>query len=149
MTVWLKIVVVGLLALALPAQGLAAVSQLHCGQSPQTGHLVQSQFELPDSAAHAHHTAGAATHHHDAGLDEPAPAAGSDTDTDTDTEQPPSAAKVGCSVCAACCTAALLAGDGPRVWAPEAAPASFATLVRSIEAVASDGPDRPPRIALA
>lgn len=138
MSVWLKILVVWLMALALPAQGLAAATLMHCGQSQQRHHSAPAV--LPDATAHQHH---AMVHAQRADKAEPSATAS------TDNPQPQTAlAKIGCSACAACCTAALLASEWPQLAAPEAAPASFATLVRSIEAVASDGPDRPPRLAL-
>jgi hypothetical protein len=54
-----------------------------------------------------------------------------------------------CSACASCCAGAALPSAMPRIHEPASAPVAFAEVVVTIDAFASDGPDRPPRSPLA
>jgi len=131
-----------LIAVALPIQGVAAATMLHCGSTHEHGraslanqghvhHHEAMQAEGGRShhlthehtAAHpvADHSAG---HHHDGG-------------------------KAGCSVCASCCSAAVLPAMSLVVVSQDLT--ETAPLVASAEIVVflTDGPERPPRTILA
>ena len=142
-----RIVLTWVLVCAVPAQGLAAATMIHCGPGHHGGSTAQAH------AAHSHqHEHGAATapHGHDNAAPHhshvDAPAAG--TPDVGDAADPPAAqkiAKTSCSACASCCTAAALP---TAVLTFDVTPvhASVVALVpRSIAAFVTDGPDRPPR----
>jgi hypothetical protein len=50
-----------------------------------------------------------------------------------------------CSACSACCAPGLMPTPASGLPAAEPAPTVFAAVEFSVEAFASDGPDRPPR----
>ena len=112
---------------ALPLQGFAAATMLHCGASHQR---TVATATSKSSSAH-HHEAGQAHKH----------AAASET-------AQPDLAKSKCSACAACCmgTALPVAALAFEPFAPALAPLSF-VRAPAIGFV-TDGPDRPPRILL-
>ena len=116
-----------LLLLALPLQGFAAATMLHCG----AGHQRTVATAASKSASPHHHEAGQAHQH----------AAASDT-------AQPDLAKSKCSACAACCmgTALPAAALAFEPFAPALAPLSFVTAPAI--GFVTDGPDRPPRILL-
>ena len=130
-----------LLALALPAQGVMAATMVFCGPD----HRDQA------SAAAAAHDAGVA---HDAQHfnSQPDPAAQDSHAGEAAADETAAADKFAqqkCSVCAACCSAAAIHDTVPKLPAVEPAAADFAALVTVVEPFASDGPDRPPRHVLA
>ncbi len=136
MRVWLKFVMACLLALALPAQGLANATMLHCGTSHQRMHTAQAV--APQAADHAagHHA------HHSAAADRAEPAHQDDLvspDKLTDLGQ------YKCSSCASCCASMALLSVMPQLVAPELGATAFAAVAPGIAAFATDGPDRPPR----
>ena len=142
-----RLIVTWLLAVALPIQGLAAATMLHCGSAPQP------RVAMPSNAVHAHdHHArmhsqadvgGAHSHHHAHDLPSAqhadAKAAGHHHSGGTD----------GCSVCASCCGAVALPVM-PLVLAPQDL-AETTAEVRNVPTVVfqTDGPERPPRTTLA
>lgn len=141
MQVWLRLVVVWFIALALPVQGMVGVTMAHCGP----GH---ERMEANDEASqhrHGAHDAGAAHHHGEpmAGAVEPADHAtkppGAEPDRFADL------AKTKCSSCASCCAGSALPSVMPQIPKPASAPAVFAEQMVTVDAFASDGPDRPPR----
>lgn len=114
-----RTVLLWLIVLALPVQGLAAPLMLHCAES--RGHAAHARVN-PVAADHA---AGA----HHAGVPEGA-AATSDHS---------------CSACAACC-AALALPPGPALpGAPGPGEARRAALATPVMPYLTDGLERPPR----
>ena len=136
--------VMWLLALALPLQGAAAATRLHCEPAPKA---VSASLHARMAHHHAAHAddGRAASHHADtaAGFDAPEQVSSSHE------QGPAQGTKVSCSACAACCTAAAMPA-APLVVAA-------ADNVETVLPVASDvtaifltgGPERPPRRFLA
>jgi hypothetical protein len=161
MQVWLRLVVVWLVALALPVQGIAGVTMAHCGQSHERMEAAKGTSHHQHSA----HEAGAAHHHHDAGMadtthtvdqvdqaDHPDPADHAAAAQAKAEAQPGKFSDLGqykCSSCASCCAGFALPSTMPRVPEPLSAPAVFAEAVVTVDAFETDGPDRPPRTRLA
>jgi hypothetical protein len=143
--------VMWLLALALPWQGAAAATGLHCAHA-------RSAVAAPAPAAHspAHeaiHSASEHAAHHHGGSATRAHAHPTSTHSDTlssahDAGAAPTAQQ-GCSACASCCpavampVAALVVSGHPKV--ASAPPAVFDVTVVFL----TGGPDRPPRSFLA
>ena len=141
-------VLVWLLVLAVPAQAIAAVTMAFCGPNHHTGG-VATLGQQTAQAAQAHHgSVEVGLHAH------PDSATGSDAQTSASAEatapaQPSDASGQKCSACASCCFAGAIFNTLLAVPAPVAAPTVFDAVVPSVEFVAADGPDRPPRIVLA
>lgn len=139
MRVLARLLLVWLIALALPIQGVAGVTMLHCGPSHHA-----PPAEAPHAeGGHAHHQhavhAGAVDGQHDHGH------------TAALGHAHHAADKASCSACAACCAGTALAVPmTPLVLAlqdvaQEHAPAAEARLA----AFLTGGPERPPRPSLA
>lgn len=160
----IRMLLVWLLVLAVPAQGAAAVTMAFCGPSHHAGGA-RAQAHQGLAEAHTHPAIDAPSAH-----DHPAMAARADDDvgaaaisaattalTPSAASAPVSAAPVKavkadspkCSACASCCTVAAILNTVPRVPAPGPTTAVFSAVVATVDAFAADGPDRPPRIALA
>lgn len=143
MRFWLRLLIVWFIAIALPVQGIAGVTMVHCGSS----HGRMGAAMEATQHRHAAHDAVAA-HHHDA----------DETDLATrghDTAQAKSQpgklsdlAQYKCSSCASCCAGSALPSAMPRMPEPTVAPAVFVEEMVTVDAFASDGPDRPPRTLL-
>lgn len=152
MRVWLKFVMACLLALALPAQGLTNATMLHCGSSHQRMHNAQPApvaEHQAHQAAGSHHPHGA-DHAVDHITDHTAPADHGTASPDTP-ETPDKVTDLGqykCSACASCCAGLALLSSMPRVGAPERGTTVFLTVMPTVGAFATDGPDRPPRTSL-
>lgn len=150
MRVWLRFVMACLLALALPAQGLANATMLHCGTSHQRMHTAQTAAPQ-DAAHHGHHDAAASQHSHSVGHADHAnhdPLSNDTTDTPMSSVSPDKLTDLGqykCSACASCCSGLALLGSMPRVSVPELGATVFLTVTPTVGAFATDGPDRPPR----
>ncbi len=145
MQVWLKLLVVWLIAIALPVQGMAGVTMAHCGSSDERmGAAMQATQHR-----HADQDVGAAQHH-DADTPGVAKLAGHDTATQTKTQtgKLSDQAQYKCSSCASCCAGSALPSATPHLPQVKAAPAVFAEELVTVDAIASDGPDRPPRTHL-
>jgi hypothetical protein len=133
MSFWLRTVLSWLLAAALPMQGAAAATMLHCAEGVMAAAAARAadhpRAAEPAMAAMAHH------HHHDAGP------AGLPAKTAPRIAAAPSK----CSVRAACCIATALpvAIRGFDATAPAD---SFAPVAAQVDPVfLTDGPERPPR----
>lgn len=134
----LRLLLLCLMAVALPLQGFAATGALHCGAMHERMQ-VDTTHPHGDGAAHPHDGLQATS---------PAPTAASDGGHADD-----GAARVGgvfkCSACAACCvglglpTGALTLPQGP---AESPAPSLVANAPT---AFLTSGPERPPRPDLA
>jgi hypothetical protein len=127
----IAVLIVWLLAVALPAQGLAAATMRHC--SPQRSHTTTSA-----QAGYQHPGAAHAQHHHDAGA---AHDHGSTSDHHASVKTPLQK----CSACAACCIGAALPSSAQSVPEPLAAPGARPEPVLVHAAFLTSGPDRPPR----
>jgi hypothetical protein len=139
-----RTLLIWLLALALPAQGVMAATMVFCGPD----HRDQV------SAAVAAHDAGVAhdAMHFNAQSDHAAQDSHAGEAAADETATPDKFAQSEmqkCSVCAACCSAAAIHDTLLKLPAVEPAAADFAALVPVVEPFASDGPDRPPRHVLA
>ena len=140
MRLWFRFVMAFLVALALPAQGLANAAMLHCGTSHQRMHTAQAAAH-PAADHHQHHAAAGHPHsadHADHTGHEPV-----SPDKLTDLGQ------YKCSSCASCCAGMALPSTMPQLVAPELGATVFASVAPGIAAFATDGPDRPPRPSLA
>lgn len=115
-----------LLLLALPLQGLAAATMLHCGPSH---HRMMAIAEPRDAKHHETDTPGA--HHEHA----------------QSTPQIDKLMKFKCSACAVCCVGAAIPSAAVNFEPLRTAmvPDSFVPL--SHAGFVTDGPDRPPRLS--
>ncbi|MGD9835601.1 MAG: hypothetical protein AB7U92_22860 [Piscinibacter sp.] len=132
----LRLLLLCLMALALPLQGLAATGAVHCA-------AMHDRMQV--NTAH-HHEEGAAAHH-----DEHAAASlqVSADEHPADDGTPRTGGAFKCSACAACCAALGLpmgAVTLPQVPAEALAPA---IPQRAVAAFLTGGPERPPRTVLA
>ena len=155
----LRTVLIWLVALAVPAQGMAAATMLHCGPghhgAQATQHKVQALAGAPQAAAGAYAAHGHVSH--------PAPDVSSagDSGQNASSLDASGAAQTGkaadavkgaqssyqkCSACASCC--AGLALPSTAVMPPTIDPAREVTVLSPSWAasVVVDGPERPPRI---
>jgi len=139
-----RTLLIWLLALALPAQGVMAATMVFCGPD----HRDQA------SATVAAHDAGVAhdAMHFNAQSDHAAQDSRAGEAAADETAAPDKFASSDmqkCSVCASCCSAAAIHDTVPKLPVLEPVAADFAALAPTIEPFAADGPDRPPRHILA
>jgi hypothetical protein len=139
-----RTLLIWLLALALPAQGVIAATMVFCGPNHHgqasavaATHLADEPHQPHDSTAHSHDAIDNAKAENTAS-DETAPA-------DKFTQ----AAMQKCSVCASCCSAVAIHDTVPKLPVLEPMVADFAALATVVEPFATGGPDRPPRHLLA
>ena len=135
---FIRTLLIWLLVLAVPAQGAAAATMAFCG--PNHHSVV---------ADHAHHDGIAATAH-----EHPPTAALADEDSaaaavSVGSAKFSDASKHKCSACASCCSFGAILSSVLAVPAPIFTPTVFSAVVPSVDTLAADGPDRPPRIVLA
>ena len=130
-----RMLLIWLLAVALPAQGVMAATMVFCGPN----HHERA------AAAAVVHDADAAQSHHEA-ADAQAEYTAADETAATEKVAQPNMQK--CSVCAACCSAAAIHDTVPKLPVLDPVVARFAALVPTVEPFAADGPDRPPRHVL-
>ena len=124
----IRTLLVWLLALALPMQGVAAATMAFCGQA----HQAVAAADHSRHQLHADHDAHRAQlHTAEPGSD--APAAPSEAHT--------------CSACASCCSVGAILTALPSVPLPDFAPTVFVATVTAVDAFVADGLDRPPRRA--
>jgi hypothetical protein len=127
----IAVLIVWLLAVALPVQGLAAATMLHC--APQRSHTTSSSAP----AGHEHHGAAHAQQHHDASAHDH----GSTSDHHASVKTPLQK----CSACATCCIGVALPSSAQSVPEPLAAAGARPEPVLVHAAFLTSGPDRPPR----
>jgi hypothetical protein len=135
---WLRAVLSCVLAAALPIQGVAATTMLHCGQDGQRAAHTHAGAHAQAFARPMASSSNHVRHHEMKSADAP-----------RDAGRPIAAAKSGCSVCASCCIATALPA---AIHAFEAkAPAESFAPVRALVAPVflTGGPERPPRPLLA
>ena len=147
-----------LVAFAVPAQGMAAVTMMHCGPGHHGAQAAQTDVQpLPDASqasvgysshGHASHpdldanTASDTVHH----ATSPDASAAAQADETIDPVKVAKAASQKCSACASCCSG--LALPSTAVIPPTIDGAREVTVLSLPEAasVVIDGPERPPRI---
>jgi len=145
MQVWLRLLIVWFIAIALPVQGMAGVTMAHCGSSHER---MGAAVEAPQHR-HADHEAGAAHHHAADAADDAAQAEhGAAAQAKAQSGKLSDLAQYKCSSCASCCAGSALPSALPCLPEPTAAPAVFAEELVTVDAFASEGPDRPPRTHL-
>lgn len=129
--------VIWLLALAVPAQGLAAATMAFCGSNHQRT-VVASQ---------AHASAGVDCLHEHAATARSADEVGGDISADATKANTASAHK--CSACTACHAVGALLTTVVALPAPAPTTTVFHASVPRVAPFAADGPERPPRDVLA
>lgn len=132
MALLVRTLLVWLLVLAVPAQGVAAATMAFCGPGHHGG-----------TAAAAAHQTGSAEHanHRSDGAHEVASEAAGSSAPGLDSH----VVQKKCSACAACCSISALLSPGLAVPAPTDTPTAISARAPTIAAFAADGPDRPPR----
>jgi hypothetical protein len=147
MAVLIRRLVICLLVLALPAQGLAAATLAFCGPAHHAAGM-----SLPGAAA-----ADPGQGHHDS---HPGGGAGSAhaqhaqhaQQVDPAGHEPAAPADAGsqkCSACASCCSAGAIPSALPALPEPVFATLVFPAVASRVDPFAASGPDRPPRHLLA
>jgi hypothetical protein len=150
MWVWLRFVIVCLVALTLPIQAMASATMVRCGPGHQGTHAATSDQARHSPASHEHQTNRAEPpHSHEVTAADAAPDAASPGLYTAQTETFTKLTNDKCSACASCCSACAIVSAFPRVPVPDVAPTVFVATAPAVEAPAADGPDRPPRVLLA
>ena len=144
----IRTLLVWLLVLAVPAQGVAAVTMAFCGPNHHGGAAATSAAQAGSGEHADHHSAeqGAPGHHDMA----------AQADEDDSASASPAASSQGnhavkqkCSACASCCSFGAILSPLLAVPAPAVTPTVFSAVVPTVSAFSTGGPDRPPRIVLA
>jgi hypothetical protein len=141
----IRTLLIWLLVLAVPAQSAAASTMAFCGPGhhPASGRgqssPVNEQAHHQNGAAHGH--MGSAVHSQEHGSALSASAAAPSKAVAADKHK--------CSACASCCSAAAILDAVLSVPPPGVSLTVFADVVPTVDAFATDGPDRPPRLVLA
>lgn len=143
MDLLIRTLLIWLLVLAIPAQGVAAATMAFCGPKHHGG-VAGVAADQAATNGHLHGGLEATVAHEHPNADANAPV--------VDEPGVSAQAKVGsanqhnCNVCGACCSAGALMSAVPTMPAADAASTAFSSLVATVDALAADGPDRPPRI---
>ena len=140
MAAGLRILIIWLIALAIPVQGMAAATMRFCAPTNQ------ARSAVPQAAAGAHHHApGVAAHHAHHAAPEVGPGDASDVPGHVPQTASKMVSKMKCSACAACCMASALPPS--RVTVPVVKPLFEATQVVTTRYVGPDvaGLERPPK----
>ena len=124
MGLFVRSLLLWLLVLAVPAQGMAAAAMVFCGPNHHAGGGQGTQH-----------------HHADAQAGQESPAA----DADAAPRKLVHADPHKCSACASCCSAAAILNSAPVVPAPEVSSTEFVAVVPTVDPFVAGGPDRPPR----
>lgn len=141
----IRALLIWLLVLAVPAQGAAAATMVFCGPNHHGGGAA-AQMQAAAPANHEQYGGAAAPNHEHSQTAAVADEVSSATAA--------SYAKVGdsskhkCSACASCCSVGAILSSVLAVPAPVFTLTVFSAVVPSVDTVATDGPDRPPRIVL-
>lgn len=126
-----RTLLIWLIVMAVPAQGAAAVNMAFCGPTHHgSSAAVAGQ---PSETANLDHHAATALDPSTASLEPAQQVAAHDT----------------CSACASCCLGGAIPSAGLAVPASAVASTVFSALMATVDAFATDGPDRPPRLVLA
>ena len=148
----MRTLLVWLLVLAVPAQGVAAATMAFCGSHHQGG-TAATHAQQTAPSAHAHAQAHARAHaqgkHGDHAPATVSQAHSADVGGSAALATSAHADAQKCSACAACCSFGALLNSVLALAAPDLTPTVFSVVVPTVDAFAVDGPDRPPRIVLA
>ncbi len=153
----IRVLLIWLLVLAVPAQGAAAATMAACGPHHDGG-VSTALAQQTLSAMHAHHgTQGQMAHKHQdtftgVGQVDQVTASSASPDPSTVAATPASGVQSDqhkCSACASCCSAGAILNKALKLPEPAASSTVFSAVVPTVNAVAVDGPDRPPRMVLA
>lgn len=134
-----------LLALAVPAQAVAAATFAFCGPAHQ-GRLVQPGSTPNGRHHHDAHKAEGPRHQHPALHREAAASPAGEPAAATDRMHADSHK---CSACASCCSALALVSVIEMPACPEFAATRFDCVAPPVEKFSAEGPDRPPRVRFA
>jgi len=145
---WIRAFLIWLLMLAVPAQGAAATTMAFCGSDHHAA-SPPSQGLLSEPARHAHFDAAPGAAHRHSHLAAPEEAHSSFVSHSAASADAGDAAQPKCSACAPCCAVGAILSSLPGVPTPVFAPTVFSPIVPSVDMLAADGPDRPPRTVLA
>ena len=137
-----RLLLIALLVLAIPVQGVAAATMLYCGPDHGPG----------TDGAHAHQAAGSEQAHpahegHGHDRHEHAQKDAQDAALTPLPEEP--SAQATCSVCAACCNAVAISSPVVLLSPPGAEPVPVLKPSTLPYSFITDGPRRPPRFFLA
>lgn len=144
----IRTILVWLLVLAVPAQGASAATMAFCGPNHHGGSTASLAVQMaPAEHQHPQATAQTTHGHHDEATAAPDDVANADASVAPAKSVP--AAKQKCSACASCCSIGAILSSVLAVPAPDLNPTVFSVVAPTVDAVAVDGPDRPPRIVLA
>lgn len=145
MPLLIRTLLLWLLVLAIPAQGVAASTMAFCGPKHHGG-VAAAAADLAATASHVHGGLEAAAAHEHPRADANTPVAGEPGVSAK--AKVSSADQHKCSVCGACCSTGALMSAVPTIVAANAASTAFSTVVAAVDPFAAEGPDRPPRILL-
>jgi len=143
-----RFLMIALLALAIPVQGVAAAAMLYCGPDHPAGGVAghATGHAAGHDVGHVH--VDAQDGHSQAGHDHAQPAVlAADLASVPDAPDQPVPAK--CSVCAACCSAAAIAASTLLFSPPGMEPLPVLMSSSLSYSFITDGPLRPPRSFLA
>ena len=143
MVLMIRKLLIWLLMLAIPAQGVSAATMAVCGLAHQGGVAAAGDAHHPATAGHGHENPESRLAH-DQPMAHAMAAAASDAGT-ADEAESGCADKHPCNVCGSCCSTGPLLSDGPGWPEPEAAPAAFPAIVATVDPFAAVGLERPPR----
>ena len=136
MSFWLRALLTWVLAVALPLQGVAAATMLHCSDDglPAT----QSNRVSPAPIAGAMPMPASHHHHHET----------SSADAPKESGAQVASSKAKCSVCASCCVATALPAAIHDFDAKVASESFAPTLAQAAPVFLTGGPERPPRSSI-
>jgi Na+-transporting methylmalonyl-CoA/oxaloacetate decarboxylase gamma subunit len=139
----LRIVLICMIVLAMPVQGIAAATMRFCAPGGQwPAHHGAAAHAAHHHAAHAQAAAPSHHHHHHG-------QAVADATNDESNGGLGAMSKMKCSVCAVCCMAAAIAPDIPTVHVVENGSKVMLPVSVSYVGPVADGLERPPRSFLA
>ncbi len=144
----IRALLIWLLVLAVPAQGAAAATMAFCGSSHH-GAGASGQVLPAEPAQHAHHGGMPGTAHQHPELAALADGHSSLVTPSAASTDAGGAVHQKCSACASCCSVSAILSSVLAVPAPLFTPTVFSAVVPTVDTLAADGPDRPPRIVLA
>ena len=152
----IRTLLIWLLVLAVPAQGVAATTMAFCSPQHHGGSpFAQAQSAAPDRDAQPCGHAAAAVQNHDQDLSNDQAQAAAAADADSSVASGSKASDEGkqanthkCSACATCCSVSAMLASLLDVASPVFTSTVFSTVVPSVDAFAADGPERPPRPVL-
>ena len=139
----IRTLLIWLLVLAIPAQGVAASTMAFCGPKHHSG-VAGVAADQAATSGHVHRGLQATVAHEHLGADANVPVA--DEPGVSAKAQAGSADQHSCNVCGACCSTGALMSAVPTMPAVNVASTAFSSVAATVDAFAADGPDRPPRI---